>query len=396
MRTDLNFEMDVLNNAQYEANPQEFFTRAYLSSDVADNFRALPSIKTKTKMAFTIFHALLQDANCEFTSSNQVLGAIDIEVKTLAVMIQLCQFELEQSFIVQQMAKGANGNWEVAEFFSYFWNEAAMEVAEEVEMIRWRGDTAGTFDSDESFLVKVDGYEKKLEASTTGVTATLNGTIDASAATLEVVVNKKRQIEAINVLTPGDYSVAPTTVTLAGVGEGTGATFTIQTGGSGSNITVTGITVVTGGDGYPNKVVKVSGTTLALNNILAEMAKVFTAQPKQIRRRKDLLRWHMSPIAADLYRLATAAGNTQAYITKSLDLTYLDIKIVVNDGMSDNAMCLTRKDNLIYAFDGEGDGKALKIINMSETTAEPILRARTQVRLGFYLINENEIVWYKD
>lgn len=393
MREDLLFELETLGNAEYEANPQEFFTRAYLGSDVADNFRPLPNVKTKTKMAFTIFHSLIKAANCEFESSNQLLGAIDIEVKTVAAMIQLCQFELEQSFIVSKMAKGANDNWQESEFLSYFWNEASMEILEEIELIRWRGDTAGTFTEDEEFLVQVDGYEKKLAAAT-GVTATLNGT--GTAAVLAVNVNKKRQIESVTVVSAGAYTSAPTTVTLGNVGEGTGATFTVQTTGSSPSITVTGVTVVTKGEGYAQKVVKVSGTTVTASNVIAEMTKVYNAIPKAIRRRKDLLRWHISPIIADLYRLATASANTVAYITKSLDLTFLDIKLVVNDGMSDNAQCLTRKDNLIYAFDGEGDAKGMKLVDLSQTTAEPVLRARMQFRLGFYLINENEIVWYKD
>lgn len=393
MSREVKFGLDVLESAQYAANPEEFFRRAYLGEDIADNFRALPNIKNKTKLAYTLFSSILKKSTCNFDNSGAALGAVEIDVEALSAMIEVCQFELETSFLVTQMAKGSNGNFQVQSFLTYFWEEAALEIQEEIELARWQGDKAGTFDEDTEFLKLVDGYEKKLRAAEVGVTATLDGT--GTAAQLVVNVGKKGNILSIDVVDGGAYSVAPTTVTLANVGEGEGATFTVQTTGSSPSIEVTGITVVTSGENYKKRVVKVSGTDLSALNILTEMAKAFNAQPTRIRRRKDLLRWHMSPIAADLYRQATAVGNTISYITKALDLTYLDIKIVVNDGMSDSTMVLTRKDNLIYAFDGLGDAKTLKLVDLSETTAEPLLRARTNIKVGFYLVNEDEIVFYR-
>jgi hypothetical protein len=183
-------------------------------------------------------------------------------------------------------------------------------------------------------------------------------------------------------------------LTIANTNGGSGATFTIQTTGSSPSITVTGVTVTAEGKNYPTRVVSVSGTTLSASNIITEMTKVFTALPKRIRRRKDLLRFHVSPVAADLYRQATAAANTMSYITKALDLTYLDIKIVVNDGMSDNKMVLTRRDNLLYAFDGAADGEQLKAINLSDTTGDEVIRTRANLKVAFYNVNNEEIVFY--
>lgn len=396
MNREVKFEVNVLENANYNANPEEFFRRAYLGEDIVDNFRALPGIKNKTKLAFVMFSSILKKSNCNFDPSNVALGAVDIDVESVSAMIEVCQFELEQSFVVAQMPLGANGSYTVASFMSYFWEEAALEIQEEIELIRWQGDKAGTFDEDSDFLKLADGYEKKLRAAEVGISAaTTGGTGGATAATLSVVVGKKGNITGVNVLVGGAYVAAPTGIALGNSGEGEGATFTVQTSGVTPNITVTGVTVVTGGEGYKNKVNVVTGTTLTSANILTEFAKVFSAQPNEIRRRKDLLRWHVSPATADLYRQATAVGNTIAFITKSLDLTYLDIKIVVNDGMSDDTMVLTRKDDLIYAFDGLGDAKSLKLVDLSETTAEPLLRARTNIKIGFFIVNEREIVFYR-
>ncbi len=43
----------------------------------------------------------------------------------------------------------------------------------------------------------------------------------------------------------------------------------------------------------------------------------------------------------------------------------------------------TLKDNLIYAFDAEGDDKALKAVNLSDTVAEPYIRTRANMKVGF-------------
>jgi len=54
----------------------------------------------------------------------------------------------------------------------------------------------------------------------------------------------------------------------------------------------------------------------------------------------------------------------------------------------------TLKDNLIYAFDAEGDGKALRAVNLADTIAEPVIRTRANMKVGFTHVNGNEIVFY--
>jgi hypothetical protein len=75
-------------------------------------------------------------------------------------------------------------------------------------------------------------------------------------------------------------------------------------------------------------------------------------------------------------------------------LTFLGIKVVVAEGMPTSTMVLTLKNNLIYAFDGEGDSKALKAVNLTDTVAEPYLRTRANMKVGFYYTNPSEIVVY--
>lgn len=304
MERNLKFDLDIETNALLCPNPNEFYGRSYISEDIVDNYRSLPGIKSATKLANVTFGNILQPATCNFTAPTDALDAVDIDVCSLSAMAQLCQFDLEQSFLALQMAQGSNGDFSVAAFMSYYWDEMAKQIQESVEYIRWQGDTSSTNET----LSLCDGYIKKLLANAS--------------------------------------------------------------------------------------VVDVANTTITSANVITEIVKVINAAPSTISRKKADLRLYVAPNVANALELATASGNTQTYITTPLALTFLGIKVVVAEGMPNDHMVLTLKNNLIYAFDGEGDGKALKAVNLSDTVAEPYLRTRANLKVGFSFVNPTEIVLY--
>ena len=303
MNRKLKFDLDVETNALLCANPEEFYSRAYLTDTTADNFRTLPGIKSATKLANVTFGNILQASTCNFSAPTDTLNAIDIDVCPLSAMAQICQFDLEQSFLALQMAKGSNGDFTVASFMSYYWDTMSKQIGEDIELIRWQGDTEG-----EGVLALCDGHLKKL------------------CADVDVV---------------GQYGGAVTS-----------------------------------------------------SNVLATLEAVWAAAPSTIKFKKGDLRFYVSANVAQAYELAAASGNTQTYVTLPLGLTFLGIQMVVAEGMPDNTIVLTLKNNLIYAFDAEGDAKALKAVNLSDTVAEPYIRTRANLKVGFYHTNPSEIVVY--
>lgn len=304
MNRKLKFDLDIETNALLCPNPNEFYSRAYITEDVVDNFRTLPGIKSATKLANVTFDTLLKASTCSFTAPTDSLDAVDIDVCPLSAMAQICQFDIEQSFLSLQMAQGSNGDFTVPAFMNYYWNEMSLQIQEEVELIRWQGDTT----SEDDVLSLCDGYLKGLLADAT--------------------------------------------------------------------------------------VVDVANTTSTVANVLAEMTKVVVALPARVQRRKSELRFFVSSNVATNYEIAAASGNTQTYVTTPLALTFLGIKLVVAEGLPNDTMVLTRKENLIYAFDAEGDAKALKAVNLSDTVAEPYLRTRANLKVGFKHVNGAEIVLY--
>ena len=313
----LRFDLNIDASALLAPNAEAFYAQAYLGgTEITDNFRTLPGIKYKTKIGTVTFGTdLLAASPCNFPNLNtDDLSSHEVDVCALSAMAQVCQFDLEQSFVSLQMAAGSNGDFSVANFFNFYWSEMANAVNGQIEALRWRGDVSGAAPLD-----LCDGYEVKLDAGLNpppGVQGVING--------------------------------------------GTGAITTFSgTGGLG-----------------------------------AKLAAAFALVPASIASRTADLRIYMPTQLVNIYRLGVASGNTNAFITQDLSLTYLGIKIVLCPGMSNNKFVITLKDNLIFAFDGEGDPSDLRAVNLSDTVAEPVIRTRANMKVGFSFVNQSDIVYY--
>lgn len=162
MAKKLAFDLTVNSNALLCPNPEEFYSKAYIQETDPDNFRVVPNVKNSTKLAQMTFGQVLKAEACAFSAPTDTLDAIDVDVCGLSIMAQLCQFDLESSFLATQMASGSNGSFEVASFMSYYYAELAASVNEDIETIRWQGDTTLT----DATLSLCDGYEKLLGADT--------------------------------------------------------------------------------------------------------------------------------------------------------------------------------------------------------------------------------------
>lgn len=300
----LKFNLEVETNALLCPNPDEFYSRAYLTEDIADNYRTLPGIKSATKLANITFGNLLAPSTCSFTAPNDQLDAITIDVCALSAMSQICQFDIEQSFLALQMSQGSNGDFTVASFMSYYWNEMALRIGNDLELIRWQGDT----ESLDPVLSLCDGYLKKLCADNAVV---------------------------------GQYSGAITQA-----------------------------------------------------NVIAKLTTMLASADPAVQAMRNDLRLFVSSDVFINYQIATASGNTLTYVTAPLAPTFLGIKMVVASGMPTSTAVLALKSDLIYAFDSDGDQKALRAVNLADTVAEPYLRTRANLKAGFAYTNPSQIVVY--
>lgn len=308
MARKLKFDLNVETNALLCPNPNEFYSKAYISEDIVGNYRTLPGIKYKTKIANVLFDAeLLKASGCSWDSGTDPLNAVDIDVCAISAMAQICRFDIEQSFISAWMAKGSSAAFDVNAFMSYYWDEMSNRIAGDIELIRWQGNAAGSTNTAKDLC---DGYEIQLCAD-------------------------------------------------------------------------------------PD-VVQIVATTVTASNVIAEMNKLYVALTPALQgKRKDLRFYVSSNVFAAFLQATYAYSNANIpSIDGGLQATWLGIKIVTAEGMSNNTMVLTHKDNLIYAFDGDNDAKVLKAVNLEESVAEPLLRTRADIKIGFHYVNPTEIVFY--
>jgi hypothetical protein len=311
----LKFDLVTLPSAELTPNADSFYAQAYLgSSEITDNFRTLPGVKYAMKIGAVTFGDILQPALCGFNAPTDDLSSKQVDVCSLSAMAQICQFDLEQSFVALQMAQGSNGDFTVASFMQFYWSEMANSINGSIELLRWQGDTGGA-----APLNLCDGYQVKLTAAL-----------------------------------PPPIPVPGTPYVING-GTGGIATFA---------------------------------------QLLTALQTAFALVPATIASRTADLRFYLPTQLVNIYRLGVAQGNTNAFITQDLSLTYLGIKIVLCPGMSNDTFVMTLKDNLLYAFDGEGDPSDLRAINLSETVAEPFIRTRANMKIGFDFVNPQDIVYY--
>jgi hypothetical protein len=160
MSKQLRFDLDIDASALLQANSEAFYSKAYLTEETVDNYRTLPGIKSRTKISNVVFGQVLQAENCGWNASTDDLASIELEVCSLSAMSEICQFQLEQSFVALQMTAGSNGDFTVASFMNYYWNEMSLTIAQNIEKLRWRGDTGDASPQ----LNLCDGYLKGLLA----------------------------------------------------------------------------------------------------------------------------------------------------------------------------------------------------------------------------------------
>lgn len=171
----LNFDLTIASNALLCPNPSEWFAKAYINQEIADNFKVIPGVKSSTKVATATFPSVLKSETCDFSSSSTALSAITMSVCPLQAQVQICKKDIESSFVSLEMAKGSM-NWTVQSFMNHYWDLLGGEIQSEIGDLMWKGNTAGTgatYTGDYAYRTLCNGFEKLLLADASVVDVTL-------------------------------------------------------------------------------------------------------------------------------------------------------------------------------------------------------------------------------
>lgn len=133
------FDLTVDASALLQANPSEYYSLLYGMENAVTNYRVLPGIKNKTKVATVVFGNVLAEAGCDFNAADSTVSAVEIDVCALTSQASVCQYDLEQSWLALEMAKGSNSDFSVASFMNFFWSQMAKKAHQELAITMWQG-----------------------------------------------------------------------------------------------------------------------------------------------------------------------------------------------------------------------------------------------------------------
>jgi hypothetical protein len=307
------FELDVDISAAHVVNPQEFYAKALLGDRTTKYFRQFVNVNSKTKIGSLEFDDVIAEADCDFAATDADLSAKSMEPCKLAIGVELCQYDLQNSFVAEYMGKSntidfANTSGLTPEFMAHYYERLGAKLNDNLEKLTFQGSTGAFGTTASGYLAFCDGLQVKLAA---------------------------------------DSSVVDVTAT----------------------------------------------ASVTVNNVIAEMAKVYAAIPAVIAGDDDLI-WLVSNNVYQAYMQAVASASAEVYVNRVPSSNYIDIELVRAKGMSNNRMILTKRSNLIFLTDLISPASELITINMKNTTGDRKIRTISDFTFGVDYVNPTEIVYY--
>lgn len=165
------FELDVDLSAAHVVNPQEFFSKALLGDRTSKYFRQFVNINSKTKIGSLEFDDVIAEADCDFSATDANLSAKLMEPCKLALGVELCQFDLQNSFVAEYMGKSntvdfANTAGLTPEFLAHYYERLGAKLNDNLEKLTFRGSTGDLGATASGFLALCNGLEVQLAADT--------------------------------------------------------------------------------------------------------------------------------------------------------------------------------------------------------------------------------------
>lgn len=176
---DFKFGLELGDNAGYETNAQEYYTKALIGENsFRSKVRILPSVKDREKLGSVTMKSMIKSADCDFDPSDTKIDQKIFEVCPLMAGTEICIESLEASFVADQLGQGANNYNDKGAFMNFFYKTLADTIQEELEYLTFRGDTdEASYTGDTAYLKTCDGLEKTLLADSDVIKPTSASTV---------------------------------------------------------------------------------------------------------------------------------------------------------------------------------------------------------------------------
>lgn len=137
-----------------------------------------------------------------------------------------------------------------------------------------------------------------------------------------------------------------------------------------------------------------SPTTLSASNIVTELTKVYNKIPYTLN--KANIKCFISPSAATFYKqyLVTNFPSLMAWNSADQALKFIDLELVVSNGMPASTMVACDPNNLWFGTDLMNDENELIFIDDKKITGQKTARIMTSFKWGVQYGNGSEVVLY--
>lgn len=183
------FELVDDASAAHVVNPQEWYSKALLGDRSTSYFRPFLNVNSKIKIGSLEFDDVIQEASCTFTATDADLTAKAMAPCKLGIGVELCQYDLQNSFVAEYMKAGntidfADTSGLTPEFMAHYYERLGAKLNDNLEKLTWQGDTGLT---SSSFLKQCDGLETLLGATAAVISITgASGGVTVSNVVTEV------------------------------------------------------------------------------------------------------------------------------------------------------------------------------------------------------------------
>ena len=184
------FELNVDTlTANHVVNPTEFYSKALLSERSTAYFRPFLNVNSKIKIGSLEFDDLITEADCDFSATDSNLSAKEMEPCKLGIGVEICQYDLQNSFVAEYMRNGntidfANTQGLTPEFLAHYYERLGAKLSDNLERLTWQGDSSNSGLT--AYLQTCDGLETKMAADTAITLTVTAATISASNVIAEI------------------------------------------------------------------------------------------------------------------------------------------------------------------------------------------------------------------
>lgn len=193
---------DLTNFSDYIGRENEVLTATlFAGGDTAKFARYMSGIKGSTEIPQISGGSKLQAGSCPTPDGSTAGDLVTISVKPFTVYESFCQDDLQTKFPNMVLAPGSNNADAPKEWEEALVDTKLADIAEQLELLYWQGDTAGA----EHTLF--DGFIKKIDAEATVVDGNTSGATGITKANVRGLVEDMRVAAPAKVKRDRDFTI---------------------------------------------------------------------------------------------------------------------------------------------------------------------------------------------